>query len=76
VDSLAFVRRVVTHSWLLNLELTGTRQKLPRRKVAVANNQTLPLLVTSITMHTQEVMHLRVNGRLQHLLSTLANELI
>ena len=76
LHTLVLVRRIVAYPWLLHLQSPGARDDLARRLVTVADNQALALRVTTFGLLLEELLDLRLDGLLQHLLSTLANKLI
>ena len=69
-------RRIVAHPRLLYLQGPGTGHDLAVRLVTVADDQTLAVLVTPLVVLVEKVLHLGLDGLLEHLLSTPAHQLI
>ena len=70
------VRPIVPHPWLPHLQDPGTDHNRAARLVAVADDQALAVFVAPFLVLVQKLLHLGLNGLLEHLLSTTANQLI
>lgn len=76
MDSPLGVGRVVPHSRLPHFQPAGAGEQLARGDVPIADHQAAALVVATIGVLGQELLHLVFNGGLKHLLSPLADNLI
>lgn len=62
LDAILLLGGIISHPWLLDLQPARSGKNLPRRKVAIANHQSLPLPITPLGMLGQEVVHFHLDG--------------